>query len=155
MCGWIRSRCSTWNNREKARRERSGDRVLVEKAETLLRLIPRIFIAQMIAADCTRLAILVITIIAYRRRPVASLLVQMISACVLLICNLLTQGLQVAETFYNFQLRSPTANIFFNDIEGGIVIASMAGFAIGFCWYHLRHADRESLRGFPVDVTTP
>jgi len=30
----------------------------------------------------------------------------------------------------------------------------MVGFAIGFCWYHLRHANREALRGFEVEMTT-
>jgi len=75
----------------------------------MLRLIPRIFIADMVAADLVWLAILVSAIIAYRRRAVPSLLVQIASAAILLACNLLTQGLQVAETFWNFQFRSPSA----------------------------------------------
>src|SRR5689334_5605963 len=111
------------------------------------------FIAQRVAADLVWLAILVGAIIAYRCRAVPSLLVQVISAAILLACNLLTQGIQVAETFWNFQLRSPSANIF-NNVQGGIAIASMVGFAIGFCWYHLRHANRESLRGFDMEMTT-
>ena len=59
----------------------------------------------------------------------------------------------MAETFFNFNVPSQSANMY-ADSEGGIFIAGMAGFAIGFCWYHLRHANRESLRGFEVEVKT-
>jgi hypothetical protein len=133
---------STWNNAT------DTDRIW---RKPLLRFMPKIFIAQMIAGDCVWFAILVAAFIAYRRRALGSLLVQTISAGMLLVCNLLSQALQVAETFTSFRWSSQSANIH-NNIQGGIAIAAIFGFATGFCWYHLKHARREGLRGFPVDV---
>ena len=119
----------------------------------MFRLLPRIFFAQMIGADCTWLAIFIATMIAYRRRPIGSLLAQMISAGVLLACNVLTQSLQIAEIFSWFELRSSTAKVYDN-LEGAISIAAMFSFATGLCWYYLRQANGAILRGFPVDVGT-